>query len=471
VALTEDTVAGGIFINYRRVLNRKDAQLLQNALRRHFGRREVFLDERNIDAGAHWLHELERQVDASMAMVALIGRGWADVADEKGNRRLDDPNDFVRFELARAFSRRIPVLPVLIDGAAIPDKAQLPANLLELTYRQAEHLRSETFDHDADRIAAKLRHLIAQSRPRGLSYAAAGAGAAAALALGIAVGPMLLSGLGLPLPGVVLPGGETLRADLAAARDGLQEARRERDDLLVTLQKQADAASREKAQSTAMLTAATKARDEALAEAKDAKADAEEWRQKHAALSGEARRKEEAAARERDGLRSELAASQRQLDAAKTAAAQPSSYFGSVPLSPGSPSALADPAPEPQQLYERAYGLVLQKDYGTAEAAFGDFLKRHPAHALAGSAQYWLGETFYARGQYQPAAAAFRKGYEDYPTAQKAQENLLRLTMSLHRLGQKDAACSLFKEFAIKFPNPPAHIKSLAQAEVQRSGC
>jgi tol-pal system protein YbgF len=131
---------------------------------------------------------------------------------------------------------------------------------------------------------------------------------------------------------------------------------------------------------------------------------------------------------------------------------------------------LADAEP-PQQLYERAYGYLLQKDYSTAETTFDDFLKRHPAHQLAGNAQYWLGETFYVRGQYRPAAAAFLKGYQDYAKSQKAPESLLKLAMSLQRLGQKDAACSSFSEFATKFPSPPAHIKNLAQNERQRSGC
>jgi tol-pal system protein YbgF len=134
-------------------------------------------------------------------------------------------------------------------------------------------------------------------------------------------------------------------------------------------------------------------------------------------------------------------------------------------------SVLTDDEPQPQQIYERAYGHLLQKDYGTAESTFEDFLKRHPTHPLAGNAQYWLGETFYVRGQYRPAAAAFLKGYQDYAKSQKAPESLLKLAMSLKRLGQKDAACSSYSEFATKFPNPPAHIKSLAQSERQRSGC
>jgi tol-pal system protein YbgF len=125
----------------------------------------------------------------------------------------------------------------------------------------------------------------------------------------------------------------------------------------------------------------------------------------------------------------------------------------------------------PQQLYEQAYGFLLQKDYGSAETGFDDFLKRHPNHQLAGNAQYWLGESYYVRGQYRAAAGAFLKGYQTYAKSQKASESLLKLAMSLQRLGQKDAACSSFNELATKFPNPPAHVKSIAQAERQRSGC
>jgi len=130
-----------------------------------------------------------------------------------------------------------------------------------------------------------------------------------------------------------------------------------------------------------------------------------------------------------------------------------------------------EPEVQPQQLYEQAYGSLLQKDYGAAEAGFEDFLKRHPNHQLAGNAQYWLGETFYVRGQYRAAAAAFLKGYQTYSRSPKAPESLLKLAMSLSRLGQKDAACSSYGELATKYPNPPAHVKSIAQAERQRSGC
>ena len=75
------------------------------------------------------------------------------------------------------------------------------------------------------------------------------------------------------------------------------------------------------------------------------------------------------------------------------------------------------------------------------------------------------------RGQYRAAAGAFLKGYQSYAKGPKAPECLLKLAMSLQRLGQKDAACSSFAELATKFPSPPAHVKTIAQAERQRGGC
>ncbi len=130
-----------------------------------------------------------------------------------------------------------------------------------------------------------------------------------------------------------------------------------------------------------------------------------------------------------------------------------------------------DDGAEPQQLYEQAYGFLLQKDYKAAEQGFEDFMRRHANHQLAGNAQYWLGETFYVRGNFRAAAGAFLKGYQTYGRSPKAPETLLKLAMSLQRLGQKDAACSSFNELTQKYPNPPAHVRSMAQAERQRSGC
>lgn len=130
-----------------------------------------------------------------------------------------------------------------------------------------------------------------------------------------------------------------------------------------------------------------------------------------------------------------------------------------------------DPDASPKQIYESAYGYLLQRDYGAAEAAFEDFLKRFPNDPLGANAQYWLGESLYVRGQYRAAASAFLKGYQNYAKSAKAPEALLKLAMSLQRLGQKDAACTSFGELSSKFPSAPAHVKSTANAERQRAGC
>ena len=150
----------------------------------------------------------------------------------------------------------------------------------------------------------------------------------------------------------------------------------------------------------------------------------------------------------------------------------PQTNFGGQPP-PVATAALA-PAGEggdPKQLYETAYGYLLQRDYGAAEVAFDDFLKRFPSDSLSGNAQYWLGESHFVRGQYKAAASAFLKGYQTYAQSAKAPDSLLKLAMSLDRLGQKDAACSSYSELNTKFPNAPQSVKARAQSERQRVGC
>jgi tol-pal system protein YbgF len=125
----------------------------------------------------------------------------------------------------------------------------------------------------------------------------------------------------------------------------------------------------------------------------------------------------------------------------------------------------------PKQLYETAYGYLLQQDYGAAETSFDDFLKRYPNDALAGNAQFWLGESYFVRGQYKAAAGAFLKGYQSYGRSAKAPDSLLKLAMSLGRLGQKDQSCASFAELNTRYPTASADVKSRAAAERQRSGC
>lgn len=138
---------------------------------------------------------------------------------------------------------------------------------------------------------------------------------------------------------------------------------------------------------------------------------------------------------------------------------------------PPASAAAAMGAESPKQHYEIAYGMILQQDYAAAQASFEDFLARYPRDALAGNAQYWLGETFFVRGQFKPAAQAFLKGYQTYGSSPKAPDSLFKLALSLDRMGQKNDACATFGELLQKFPSAPASIKGRAQTERQRLGC
>jgi formylglycine-generating enzyme required for sulfatase activity len=237
-----------IFINYRRKLNLVEAQLLQKVLQRHFGKTGVFLDVSGLEGGQHWLHTLERQVDESAAMVSLVGAGWADIKDEKGARRLDSPDDFVRFEIARAFARKIPVLPLRLDGAEIPETADLPLNLQQLAFQQAMFLRRESFDDDSDKIARRLRDLIAEARTRGVPRWAIGVSAAAALAAGIAAGPLVQTELGILKPNTeaalrtALGKAEERAGEAQKAFEGARKAQREAEASYAAAKRERDRA-------------------------------------------------------------------------------------------------------------------------------------------------------------------------------------------------------------------------------------
>lgn len=129
------------------------------------------------------------------------------------------------------------------------------------------------------------------------------------------------------------------------------------------------------------------------------------------------------------------------------------------------------PGGDAQALYQQGYGALLQKDYAGAEGAFRQLLDAYPKDPLAGDAQYWIGETYYVRGQYKNAADAFLKGYKTYKSGQKAPDTLLKLGMALAALGQKDAACSTFTELKAKYPGAPDHIVDEAKAERKKAGC
>ncbi|MGZ8995401.1 MAG: tol-pal system protein YbgF, partial [Rhodospirillales bacterium] len=125
----------------------------------------------------------------------------------------------------------------------------------------------------------------------------------------------------------------------------------------------------------------------------------------------------------------------------------------------------------PREQYARAYDLLRQGKYDQAEVAFSTFLAQHPQDPLTENARYWLGETFYARGNYARAAEVFVEGYQTSKTGPKAPDTLLKLGMSLSSMGKKKEACATFKEMSRAFPEAPAAVKEKATQEGRRAGC
>lgn len=124
----------------------------------------------------------------------------------------------------------------------------------------------------------------------------------------------------------------------------------------------------------------------------------------------------------------------------------------------------------PESLYERSNESLLRRQFGEAEAGFSTFLQKYPDHSLSGSAQYWLGETYYAQNDYKRAAANFLQGYKKYPTSRRAPDSLLKLGISLNRLGQGEQACAAFSAVSAEYPKA-VDARRRAQAEAKRAGC
>jgi len=154
---------------------------------------------------------------------------------------------------------------------------------------------------------------------------------------------------------------------------------------------------------------------------------------------------------------------------------------GGAPARPPAPSTAAAPpaagaaaagaAGAADQVYNDAFKKLQDGDYAGAEKGFKAFVQRYPQHALAGNAQYWLGETFYARRDYQNAMTSFAEGYKNYKASPKGPDNLLKLGVTLATLGRKPDACAIFARFAQDYPRATDLQKRRVDQERQKNGC
>lgn len=122
-------------------------------------------------------------------------------------------------------------------------------------------------------------------------------------------------------------------------------------------------------------------------------------------------------------------------------------------------------------IYENAFSLLKNGNYDSAEREFDSFLRNHGDHALAANAKYWLGETYYVRGDFERAARIFAESYQQYPNSAKSADSLLKLGLSLASSGNTKDACVALKQLQKENPDGLGPVGRRAGQEATRLGC
>jgi hypothetical protein len=149
-----------LFLSYRRRSDSHSARLLKNELTRAFGEGTVFRDVDDIGPGAAFPEAIREAVESSDVFLLLVSPGWVELMGE-----LRDPADFVRREIAAALARRVPLLPLLLGGARMPEADELPEEIRDLAFRQALEVSDGRWDYDVKRLVKLIRERPAPPAP------------------------------------------------------------------------------------------------------------------------------------------------------------------------------------------------------------------------------------------------------------------------------------------------------------------
>jgi transcription termination factor Rho len=154
----------GVFLSYRREDAAPYARLLQIQLSQRIPEAQVFIDLDSIEPGLDFAEVIREAVDSCAVLVALIGHQWVTLADEEGRRRVDNPDDYVRFEIQTALERGVRVIPVLVNGAKPLQHQQLPIELHKFARLNAFELSYSRYEYDAGRLLDLIQRVLAEVR-------------------------------------------------------------------------------------------------------------------------------------------------------------------------------------------------------------------------------------------------------------------------------------------------------------------
>jgi hypothetical protein len=161
--MASDTKA--VFISYRRDAGAGYAGRIADTLVEHFGTDKVFRDLDSLEPGLDFAEAIERAIESSEVLIAVIGKNWLTATDSAGQKRLENPDDYVRAEIATALKRNIRVIPLLIQGAAMPSAEELPDDLAPLSRRNAFEIHDSSWRDDIRRLVTVLDRVIKGNRP------------------------------------------------------------------------------------------------------------------------------------------------------------------------------------------------------------------------------------------------------------------------------------------------------------------
>ena len=162
-----ELTTGTIFINYRKDDSSWNALALYNELQKYFAKEQIFKDFNTILPGDDFTISIQNALLKCDVLLVVMGKSWLGMKDAKGNRRLDDPDDFVRIEIATALERNVQVIPVLFDDIPMPTVDELPANMKTLVRRQFVEIETKRFEDDVRNLADAIRKVLNAIYPSG----------------------------------------------------------------------------------------------------------------------------------------------------------------------------------------------------------------------------------------------------------------------------------------------------------------
>jgi hypothetical protein len=159
-------MSGQIFISYRRDDSSAWAGRLSDRLNSHFPSNQIFMDVDTIEPGIDFVEAIEESVSSCDVLIAVIGTRWLNSSNSAGKRRLEISEDSVRVEISTALKRGIRVIPVLVEGATIPEAADLPDDLKALVRRNALKLSHDRFRTESELLASIVGQVLEKAEAK-----------------------------------------------------------------------------------------------------------------------------------------------------------------------------------------------------------------------------------------------------------------------------------------------------------------